>query len=145
MFDTSAHEQPEPIFTIGEEVEFEVAKGKNYARWDYTNINNINIDLGGSGVWAKGVIVDAEEALGGYSASTFDIDFMGTQYIYVKYEIDEMVGAGYAGFPRKNNVNYNSWQWSRKGFLRKSSRCVCGAEKCNTTHSFWCEKYVKYK
>jgi hypothetical protein len=137
-----------PIFEIGDEVEFEVARGTNYARWDYMRVENVNIDRGASGLWAKGIVVDAEEVLGTWPKITAqDIEYMNTQYIYVKFEIHGLVGAGFAGFPKKGNVNYLEWQWSRPGFLKKIKvpTCVCGSEKVygksTKLHSFWCEKF----
>lgn len=132
-----------PTFHIGEAVEFEVAKGRNIARWDYTNYDNVNKDLGASGVWAKGVIVHARELFGNSSSA----NMMNEEYYYVKFEIPGMIGSSYAGFPKPKNMNYTDWQWNRKGFLRKSSvpKCVCGSEKVygltTKLHSFWCEKY----
>lgn len=127
-----------PIFKVGDEVEFEVAKGTNYARWDYHRIDNINNDLGPSGVWAKGTVVGESEL----DVSSRDHDI----WIWVKYEIDGMIGAGYLAFPKPKNKIYVSYQWARPGFLRKkyNPKCECGGEKIygvNTNlHSFWCEK-----
>jgi hypothetical protein len=141
MFAYKNNIDPPPIFNTGDEVEFEVARGTNYARWDYHREDNINNDLGPSGLWAQGVVVDSSD----YEVSDLD----HSKWIYIRYEIEGMIGAGYLAFPRPSNPAYHEWQWKREGFLRKkhNPKCVCGSEKIygvNTTlHSFWCEKGVK--
>lgn len=133
---------PAPIIKVGEEVEFEVARGTNYARWDYHRLENVNNDLGPSGLWAQGTLVDS---------SDFDVrDQDHELWYWIRFEIDGMCGAGYCAFPRPaNDAAYREYQWSRSGFLRKkhNPKCECGSEKIygvNTSlHSFWCAKGVK--
>jgi hypothetical protein len=112
MFAYKNNIDPPPIFNTGDEVEFEVARGTNYARWDYHRENNINNDLGPSGLWAQGVVVDSSD----YEVSDLD----HSKWIYIRYEIEGMIGAGYLAFPRPSNPAYHEWQWKREGFLRKN-------------------------
>ena len=102
----------DPIFKIGDEVEFEIALGTNYARWDYFHLENINNDGGASGIWAKGIVVDPADIL-------LNMPVLASQWIYISFEIEGMIGAGSAAFPNKTNIHYNEYQWPRQGYLRK--------------------------
>lgn len=142
MFSYQNISNPTPIIRSGDEVEFEIARGTNHARWDYHNLQNVNNDLGPSGMWAKGTVVDPSEL----DVSDKDHEL----WYWIKYEIEGYLGAGYAAFPKPaNTASYRDYQWSRPGFLRKkhNPKCECGSEKIygvNTSlHSFWCAKGVK--
>lgn len=132
--------EPEPMFFIGEKVTFEVARGLNIPRWDYGETANIGVDLGASGIYANGTVATAEELLGNLSPSNF-----ANLWTVVRYSIDGMIGDGYACFPKRSNPEYAEWQWKRPGYLSsiKQIHCECGGDKCNTTHSFWCPKFLK--
>lgn len=142
--DDYQNKHTEPFFREGDEVEFEIAKGTNYCRWNYNTPHNVNTDGGASGVWAQGTIVHAKEIwYKPEDASKAEVN--NKSWYYVKYEIDGFVGAGYAAFPKPGNPHYTRFQWKRSGYLRKkfTPNCTCGSEvtygASASIHSFWCD------
>ncbi len=129
MFNYYIESKP-PKFLEGDEVEFEIVtvSGSAVPRWD--THNNDHGRKNSRPIFAKG-----------------EVTLVTPEYICVEFEVAEFIGKGQATFPYYDHKKYTSWQWGRDGYLRKiiGKRCVCGAEKCNTTHSFWCDKYDKYK
>jgi hypothetical protein len=129
-----------PIFKVGDKVKFEVARATNHARWNYSFPNSANLDLGASGIWATGVVVEPEEYLGKNRAN---LKQLSREWIYVRYSIAGMIGDGYSIWPLKECGYYRNYQWSRPGFLKHVAKCVCGSEaiygKGTNLHSFWCE------
>jgi hypothetical protein len=105
-------------FKILDVVSFEIGGHgtKNSPRWSK------NIDYGGSGIWATGVV-----------------RFVDEYVIKVEYEIENYVDSGFCNWPNFKNNDYKENQWSRCGFLKKI-QCECGGEKTKTTHSGWCPK-----
>lgn len=133
----------DPVFKEGDEVEFEIGAGTNRPRWWYwEDSTKMNKDNGASNIWASGVVVHPREipSVGVSSAERYN-----KYWIYVKFEITNMIGSAYTAFPRSDiNKSYNEWQWARKGFLRHKLTCQCGSEtvygKDTTLHSHWCAK-----
>jgi len=121
-----------PIYSVGDEVEFEIThlNGSAVPRWDiYLN------DLGGINIYATGTVTE-----------------VSSDFISVEYEVEGYIGKGTCAFPYYGNTSYNKWQWARKGFLRKknrNTRCECGSESVygynNPFHAFYCPKHDKDK
>ena len=118
------------MFREGDYVKFEIDPRGYKPRW----LNNR--DFGKSGDWAEGVVTEVTEYY-----FLVDCLFPNKTLKTVK-------------FPNKQSTFYSPTQWKRDGFLQECiidwfsdekkqlvTKCECGGEKANTTHSTWCPKF----
>jgi hypothetical protein len=116
------------MFKTGDKVEFECSSQdfyNNQPRW------KDNTDLGGSGVWAIGEVVDVDE-----------------NKIVVSYQIEGYIGTGQCIWPNRSHPDYHPTQWCFEGYLRpiavEKLKCECGSDRVygpsNLAHDYWCPK-----
>lgn len=137
-----------PTFKVGDKIKFEVGRGTNHSRWNYDNASNIDLDFGESNIWAIGEVIEVTEWYSKNGLPTKNktqIEKDKNNWISVKFTIPDMIGTGYTYFPTVNSKFYDPNQWTRPGFLQLEQiiTCECGGEKCKTTHSHWCPKFLK--
>ena len=114
-------------FEVGDRVIFETSKSQNnLPRWAY------NDDMGGSAMWADGVV-----------------EYVDERVVQVKYNLNDWgyLGDAFCNWPNRLHPDYDPLQWIQPGYLQmvlKKKRCECGAERVNgpiTGHSYYCPKY----
>ena len=120
-----------PVINVGDEVEFETREQHH----SYPRYNERNEDCGGSGIYAKGSVVEITDT-----------------YYVIDYTVQDFLGIGTCNFPNFDSEYYSGGQWSRPGYLRKlwttvEIKCECGSEatygKGTNLHSHWCKLYNK--
>lgn len=110
-------------------VEFETAADHTgMPRW------RNGLDYGSSGIFAIGRVTEITD-----------------EQITVSYTVPKHVGTGSYVFPNVSHKYYAFNQWSRPGFVRRTSEsvCECGSwatyGRDTTCHTHYCPKHVDFK
>ncbi len=110
-----------PFFKTHDYVEFEMDKKKVGPRW------KLNVDTGGCGEYAKGIITDLE-----------------LRYI----QLDAIFPDGHVRtirFPNYASSDYDIKQWTYSGYLKhvdvKKPSCECGMGNKSGTHYMFCPMF----
>ena len=107
-----------PFFHVHDYIQFETDKSGIGPRW------KLNIDTGGSGVYAKGIVTEVE------------LNYIELDAIYPDGDVRTL------RFPNYGSSDYETGQWFWRGYLshadRKQPECVCGLGENSATHYMFC-------
>ena len=107
-----------PFFHKHDYIKFEIDKPRKGPRW------KLNVDTGGSGEFAKGIITEVE------------LNYIELDAIFPDNEIRTI------RFPNYSSSDFDREQWFWRGYLQHAStkqpECECGMGNESATHYMFC-------
>lgn len=116
-----------PFFRVHDYIEFEMDKKEQGPRW------KLNVDSGGCGKYAKGIVTEVE------------LNYIEVDAIYPDGEVRT------TRFPNYSSSDYEKEQWWWNGYLqhadKKEPECECGMGAESGTHFMFCpmHDYLRQK